>query len=73
MLSYNNWLREVSDEQYNTLHKSMDNLQVELQALQSALALEITMEPSRVFRVIGAITHLTDEIHLLAILKGSRR
>ncbi len=71
-LSYNSWLREESQDSLSTLRTNMDNLQVELLGLHSALASEITMEPSRVFRVTGAINHLIVEIHLLAILKEMR-
>ncbi len=71
-LSYNNWLRETAEESQTILSQSTANILVELQGLQSALEQGITMEPSRVSRVIFAISHLTSEIRLLAILKGMR-
>ncbi len=69
-MSYNNWLREQSQEQSNTLQRSTEHLLVELQGLQLALVSGITMEPSRVLRVNQAIVHLEEEIHLLAILRA---
>ncbi len=71
-LSYNNWLRETAEESQTILKASTANILVELQGLQSALEQEITMEPSRVLRVTFAISHLTSEIRLLAILKEMR-
>ncbi len=71
-LSYNNWLRETAEESQTILSKSTANILVELQGLQSALQQGITMEPSRVLRVTFAISHLTSEIRLLAILKEMR-
>ncbi len=71
-LSYNSWLRETAEESRTTLLKSTANILVELQGLQSALQQEITMEPLRVLRVTSAITHLTSEIRLLAILREMR-
>ncbi len=68
--SYNQWLREQSQQSLDMLQQVMESLQVELQGLQSACQSEITMEPSRVSRVIVAAQALMTEIHLLAILKG---
>ncbi len=70
VVSYNSWLREQNQRSSDTLLQVMENLQVELQGLESALQSEITMEPSRVSRVIVAMETLLTEIHLLAILKG---
>ncbi len=71
-LSYNNWLRETAEESQTILSRSTANILVELQGLLSALEQGITMEPSRVLRVTFAISHLTSEIRLLAILKEMR-
>ncbi len=71
-LSYNSWLRETADESLTILSRSTANILVELLGLQSALEQGITMEPSRVSRVTFAISHLTSEIRLLAILKEMR-
>ncbi len=65
--SYNSWLREESQGSLNTLVASMASLQKLVQVLQSALQLEITMEPSQVQRIIWAINHLEVEIRLLDI------
>jgi len=70
MLSGNGWLRQQNLTSLNQLLLATENSLVELQALESALQSGITMEPSRVLRVITAINHLMVEIHLLAILKG---
>ncbi len=69
-VSYNTWLREQNQQSSSLLLQVMENLQVELQGLESALQSEITMEPLRVSRVIVAMEKLLVEIHLLAILKG---
>ncbi len=69
-ISGNNWLRQQDVTSLSKLLISTENSLVELQALESALRSGITMEPSRVLRVIAAINHLMVEIHLLAILKG---
>jgi len=69
-VSGNNWLRQQNLTSLTTLLLATENSLVELQALESALQSGITMEPSRVLRVISAINHLMVEIHLLAILKG---
>ncbi len=68
--SYNTWLRSTNQTSLNTLQRAMESLQVELQGLESALRSGITMAPSRVWATQVAIDHLSQEIHLLAILKG---
>ncbi len=66
-LSYNSWLREEVQEQNNTLRKSMDRLQAQLQVLPSVISLEeITSERSA--RVLQAVIHLMTELHLLVTL-----
>ncbi len=69
-VSYNSWLRDQNQQSSDLLLQVMENLQVELQGLESALQSEITMEPLRVSRVVVAMEKLLVEIHLLAILKG---
>ncbi len=63
--SYNEWLRQQNLSSSDKYLESMARLRVVLQELQFLLAQEITMEPSRVFRVTSAINHLIVEIHLL--------
>jgi len=65
--SYNTWLREESQDSLNMLLANMVKLQVSLQALESRLELATIMEPSRVHRIILAISHLEVEIRLLVI------
>ncbi len=63
--SYNAWLRQQNLSSSDKYLESMARLRVVLQELQFLLDQEITMEPSRVFRVTSAINHLIVEIHLL--------
>ncbi len=68
VISFNNWLREESRDLSSMLQASTDSLLAVQQELRLVLASETTMEPSRVSRVILAITHLTVETHLLVTL-----
>jgi len=67
VLSYNNWLREQSQDLLSTLRLSMAKLLDSQQELESLSPSATIMARSRVQRIIWAVNHLEVEIHLLVI------